>query len=178
MPLTHEWNSRKISLGKNKEIFDTELWGISEALKIALKESLSRKIRKVTIFSDSEIALRELQIVKGNAGQALRTQIYRQARQLQNRGGELIVRWIPSNRKIEGNERADRAAKDAAANGKSQTAQWSSLSHVNRKINEAQQLEIHSWHKTRSEEREGRNRNYYTHRLKTGIDPVLGRAPK
>lgn len=175
---TQGWNTYKISLGKNKENFYAELWGISEALKIALKESLGRKIRKVTIFSDSQTAMRELQTAKSNAGQALKAQICGQARQLQNRGGELTVRWIPGHKKIEGNERADRAAKDAAANGRSQTARWSSLAHVNWKINEAQRSEIHSWHEAKNEERERRSRNYYTPRPKPGIDPVLGRALK
>ena len=74
--------------------------------------------------------------------------------------------------------RADKAAKDAAANGRSQTAGWSSLTHIHRKINEAQKSEIQSWHKTRNEERERRHRSYYTPRLKPGIDSVLGKAPK
>ncbi len=175
---TYGWNIRKISLGKNKEIYDAELWGISEALKIALKESTSKKICRVTVFSDSQTALKQLRNVKSNAGQALKSQIFRLAKQLYNRGGEVIVRWIPSHKGIEGNERADNAAKEAAANGRSQTARWSSLTHVNQKINEAKQSEIHSWHQTRNEERERRSRNYYTPRLKPGIHPVLGRAAK
>ena len=147
-------------------------------MKIALKESISRKIRKITIFSDSQTALRELQSSRNNTGQALKIQIYGQARQLLNQGGDVTIRWIPGHKEIEGNERADRAAKDAAANGRSQTARWSSLAHVNRKINEARKSDILSWHNTRNEERERQNRSYYTPRLKSGIDPVLGKAPK
>ena len=70
--LLHGWNTCKISLGKNKEILDAELWGISEALKIALKESTLRKARKITIYSDSQMALKQLQGSKNNAGQALK----------------------------------------------------------------------------------------------------------
>ena len=95
--LTDGWNTRKISLGENKEILDAELWGISEALKIALKESTSRKVRKVTIFSDSQTALKQLQGFKRNAGQALKIQILKQAKQLHAQGGEVILRWIPSH---------------------------------------------------------------------------------
>ena len=105
-------------------------------------------------------------------------QILRQARQLYDRGGEVIVRWIPSHKKVEGNEQADKAARDAATNGSSQTARWSSLTRVNRKINEAKESEIHFWHQSRNEERERRNRSYYTPRLKPGIQPVLGQASK
>lgn len=44
------WNVCKISLGKNKEIWDAELWGISEALKIALRESTSQRAQRITVF--------------------------------------------------------------------------------------------------------------------------------
>lgn len=40
---SHKWEVCRISLGKNKEILDAELWGISQALKIALKEITPRK---------------------------------------------------------------------------------------------------------------------------------------
>lgn len=68
------------------------------------------------------MALKQLQSIKRNAGQALKIQIFRYARELHNRGGEVIVRWIPSHKEIKGNERANKAAKDAAANKRSQTA--------------------------------------------------------
>ena len=88
------------------------------------------------------------------------------------------MRWIPSHKEIERNERADSAAKDAAANGRSQTARWSSLTYVNQKINETKQSEIYSWHQTRNKEIERRSRNYYTSRLKPGIYPVLKQVAK
>ncbi len=45
-------------LGKNKLILDAELWAILTALDIALKETLDAKRASVTIFSDSQRALR------------------------------------------------------------------------------------------------------------------------
>ena len=38
----------------NKEILDAELWGISEALNIALKKNISRKACRITAFPDSQ----------------------------------------------------------------------------------------------------------------------------
>ena len=46
MPIDERY---KISLGKNKEILDAELWGISEAMKVTLKEK-SKKTYKITAF--------------------------------------------------------------------------------------------------------------------------------
>lgn len=176
--LTQGWNTCKSSLGKNKEILDAELWGISEALKIALKESILRKARKITVYSDSQLALKQLQGSKNNAGQALSIQIFKQAKQLHAQGRELIVRWIPSHRGFSGNELADKAAKEAAANERCQTAGWSSLTHVNRKIKEVKKLEVYTWHQARNEEREARSRSYFIPRLKPGINPVLAKASK
>ncbi len=45
-------------MGKIKEILDVELWVILTALKIALKETLDVKCALVTIFSNSQRALR------------------------------------------------------------------------------------------------------------------------
>ena len=106
-PRLFGWNVCKISLGKNKEIWDAELWGISKALKIALRESTSQRAQRITVFSDSQSALKQLQEARNNTGQALRIQIFKWSKQLYTQGKELILRWIPSHQGIEGNERAD-----------------------------------------------------------------------
>ena len=147
-------------------------------MKIAIRENTSRRAGTITVFSDSQAAIKQLQESKSNAGQALKIQILKRAKQPYIHGGELVVRWIPSHSGIEGNERADKAAKEAATDGRIQTARWSSLSHIKRKITEARNSEIHSWHQVRNEERERRSRNHYVPRLKAGIHPVLRQAPK
>jgi len=85
------WNVRKISLGKNKEILDAELWGISKALRIALRESTLQRAKRITIFSDSQSALKQLREAKNNAGQVLRIQIFKRSKQLHTQGKELIL---------------------------------------------------------------------------------------
>ncbi len=52
------WKEKGVFLGKNKEILDAELWAILTALDVALKETLNAKHASVTIFSDSQRALR------------------------------------------------------------------------------------------------------------------------
>ena len=108
-------------MGKYKEILDVELWGISEALKIALKESTSRKAHRITVFSDSQTALKQLQGAKSSAGQALKTQIFKRTKQLHTQGRKLIVRWILKHKEIEGNKQVDKATKEATANKRCQT---------------------------------------------------------
>ncbi len=124
------------------------------------------------------MAIKQLRKTKSKAGQALKIQIYKQARQLRAYGGEVIVRWIPSYGGVDRNERADKVAKKAAADSKAQVARWSSLTHVNKKITDAKNLEVYSWHQSRNEERERTSQSFYVPRIKTGIHPVLGQAPK
>lgn len=82
--------------------------------------------------------------------QTLQIQIFEQAKKkLHTYGGELIVRWIPSHNRIEGNKMADKAPKEAATNAKNQTAWQSFLSYVKRKITKAKYSEIFSWHQVR-----------------------------
>lgn len=154
------------------------LWVISQALKIALKEITPRKAGRITVYSDSQLAIKQLQATNNKEGQALISQIATQVRQLRSNGGEVIVQWIPSHSGIEGNERADKAAKEAAADTRTQVVRWSSLTHVKKKIIEAKNSEMYSWRQDRNETRERRNQTYYVPRLKFGVHPVLGRAPK
>lgn len=172
------WKSCKLALGKNKDVLDAELWGVSEALGIALRETAPRKAYKVTVFSDSQTAIRKIQATKSEAGQALRAQIVKRAKEPETSGREVTIRWVPSHSKIEGNELTDKAAKEAAAGGKTGNTQWSSLGYINRNITEARKSAVWSWHRAKNEERESRSRSYYVPRLKHGIHPVLGQAPK
>lgn len=90
----------------------------------------------------------------------------------------MTTRWVPSHDKKEGNEQADKAAKEVTIGRKIGTAQWSSLAYINRNITETKKSDIRSWHRAKNEERESRNRSYWVPRLKTGIHPVLKQAPK
>lgn len=44
-----EWQTIKVSLGQNKEIFDAEMWGISEAIKVA--EQKTSEVRHSLVIS-------------------------------------------------------------------------------------------------------------------------------
>lgn len=69
-------------LGKNKDIRDAELWVIFKALGIALKKTAFKKTYKVIVFSDSQMVLRKIQVVKFGVGQVLKVQIVKKAKEL------------------------------------------------------------------------------------------------
>ena len=174
-----EWQIVKVSLGQNKEISDAEMWGISEAIKVA--EQRTREVQHplvINMFCDSQTTINNLRECHSSGGQALKMQIYQKAQRLVQQGHDISIRWIPGHNKIEGNERADRAAKEAAGEGKVRTARWTSLAHVKRQITEEKKLQIYTWYKQKTREQESSKRGFYIPCLKTQIHPLLGKAKK
>lgn len=78
------------------------LWGISEALKIALKERLLGKLGKLRFIQNLKWRSNNSKDRKIMQAQALKIQIFKRAKKLHTYGKELIVRWIPSHQAIPG----------------------------------------------------------------------------
>ena len=106
------WRQRKIYLGRNKEVFDAEIFAIGRALEVLNERE--EEGREYTIFSDSQAALSRILHDRTGPGQALAIRAITTAREVTGRGNTLSLRWTPSHEGIEGNEQADRAAKEAA----------------------------------------------------------------
>ncbi len=114
---------QKVIQGKNKKIFDAEMWGISEAVKVAEQRCLKGpQLSVISIFCDSQHAINKLKFMDCKVGQALKAQIYQKVEQLIQQGHEISVYWVPSHSKIEGNKRADKAAREATRRERIQTA--------------------------------------------------------
>lgn len=107
--------TKSVFLGKNKEILDAELWAISDALDAAIRETSNANSTLITIFSDSQKALKVIQHpFSHKENRFLREQIYHKAGKLYNKGNSVICRWIPSHTGLVGNEKADLAARTKA----------------------------------------------------------------
>ncbi len=112
------------------------------------------------------------------AGQALKAQIYQKVKQLIQQGHEISVCWVPSHCKVEGNERADKAAKEAAGRERIRTARWTSLTHLKRQVTKEKKSQLRAWHKQKTRERESRKSGFYVPSLKAEMDPLLGENKK
>jgi ribonuclease HI len=137
------WSMLRTTLGKNNEIFDAELWGVSDALKVALE--VAHPNEAVTVFIDSQAAIQQIRYLTGGGGQAITLQIYRRALELQRKHHPVTLRWVPGHANIEGNERADKAAKEAASGLGRRTARWSSLAHVRRSVTQTASTDSQQW---------------------------------
>jgi ribonuclease HI len=167
-------------MGRNKEVFDAELYAIWVGLKAA-KDSIGAWAagpRAVTIFTDAQAALKRIRNDDPGPGQWLARRILHTERQLRQAGWTTEFRWIPGHRGIEGNEVADQWAKEGAgASGAEHLPQEeesiTTLAHVARGITEAKWREHLAWVKERC-----RGKRYYLLQERQRTDPVAFSAKK
>ena len=152
------WKREGTYLGKNKEVFDAEVFAIGQALRV-FNDRDDENIR-YTIFSDSQAALSRIQHDRTGPGQALAISAITTAGAMMDRGNTITLRWTPSHGGIDGNEQADEMAKRAAEEREGRAdplyLREASLSHLTRATTEARSTATSEWIRTRS----GRRRRY------------------
>ena len=103
---------RATSLGKNKEVFDAEVFAILRAVR--LLDERDEGGREYIIFSDAQAAVMRIYHDRCGPAQALAKAVIATVDDLYDRGNTLTVRWTPSHEGVEGNEQAGEAARHAA----------------------------------------------------------------
>ena len=79
---------------------------------------------------------------------------------------------------MEGNERADMAAKEVAGGQRIQTAKWTSLTHLKKRISEEKKAQLLTWHDQRAKERESQKSGFYIPSQKAEMDLLLSKTKK
>lgn len=121
-----DWQERVFPLPSTSDASTAEMAAISEGLAVALSQTLIRPagVRKVVIFSDSQEALSRVNELRQHkfSQEWLRDECNSVLRKLITRsqhfgrlGISVELRWVPAHSGVEGNERADTAARSAAA---------------------------------------------------------------
>jgi hypothetical protein len=134
---------------------------------------------KITIFTDSQAALKRIGNDDPGPGQWLARRILRTERQLRQAGWTTEFRWVPGHEGVEGNEVADRWAKAGAAGALGtdwlprQEESTTTLAHVARGITEAKWQEHLAWVKERC-----RGKRYHLLQERQRTDPVASSAKK
>jgi ribonuclease HI len=107
-----KWLTSWTHLGINKEIFDAELWRVLDALGIAITEA--KPSEPVTVYLDSQAAIKKKQYSIHQPGQAIALRWHPRAALPSRRQNPVTVQWVPGHLDVEGDERADQPAKQAA----------------------------------------------------------------
>ena len=140
------WQEKSIFFNNYLEIYDAELMGILQALKIAVKEQNINSYKQITVFSDSKTAIKRCLNDELGPGQEIAIEIISIARNLTEKGARLWLRWVPGHANIEGNERADTLAKKAADQPKNALyTEYTSFTYIGRAIRQEKNLSTQKW---------------------------------
>ena len=149
-----KWLGKGLALGKGKEVFDAETHAITKALEIAQKEYRINSYNTITIFSDSQKAIKRVKDDSLGPGQDLARQAIATADWLAQKGIEISIKWVPGHANIEGNERADYLAKKAAEKPKPAIISgYSSFTYIRKKLKNQNAESVQKWLLEREEKR-------------------------
>ena len=164
------WKTRPIPIGCGAEVFDAELQGAVEALRIAYRDRHRGPIR---VFIDSQAAIRRLRHTTAGPGQGLAIQACQLAKALIDRGQSVQIQWVPGHNGAEGNEQADQAAKLGAERAPRGQASRLTLAYLRRLRTKAATQAREAWlNEIRPPQGSYRPQQGWK------LDPALAKAPK
>ena len=143
------WTRRRFQLGKNKEVFDAEVFAIWQALRAL--EQRKESGRRYTVFVDSTSAITRVRDDARGPGQRFGVAAIEVQSQLAAAGNEVTIRWVPDHAGAEENEVADQYAKDPATGRAPRErlpegyAAETSLAHMTRVTTEARSRATTDW---------------------------------
>ncbi|ODM21420.1 hypothetical protein SI65_02263 [Aspergillus cristatus] len=164
------WKTQGIPLGKGYEVFDAELCGVVQALWVAWKVGDQRP---VTILLDSQAAIARLRHTQPGPGQALAIQAHAIAK-----GLHATIQWVPGHAGVEGNERADQVAKQAAGKPPGRGPKEISLAFACRARTEAVTTQKQRWLTKELSQRSQQGQRIYRPQKNWRLDPTAAVAPK
>ena len=135
-----------VRLGRNKEVYDAELYAIRQALQ-AFDERGERD-QRYTIFADSTPAIDRVATDRLGSGQRFAVEATEACDRLTSRGNLVTIRWTPAHQGVDGNETADlyaRGRPSALHAAEQAYLLETSFAHIMRLTTEARTSGTSSW---------------------------------
>ncbi|EDO04694.1 hypothetical protein SS1G_07177 [Sclerotinia sclerotiorum 1980 UF-70] len=92
-------------------VYNGELFGVTRAIEYA--SSIAYTGQKFKIYSDNQAGLYRLKTPSDHPGQANQIRAIKAAEVIRAKGAEISLNWVPGHTSVEGNELADKLAKEA-----------------------------------------------------------------
>ncbi|APA14966.1 predicted protein [Sclerotinia sclerotiorum 1980 UF-70] len=99
------------NIGTNQLVYNGELFGVTRAIEYA--SSIAYTGQKFKIYSDNQAGLYRLKTPSDHPGQANQIRAIKAAEVIRAKGAEISLNWVPGHTSVEGNELADKLAKEA-----------------------------------------------------------------
>ncbi|RAL60377.1 hypothetical protein DID88_000153 [Monilinia fructigena] len=99
------------NIGPNQLVYNGELCGVTKAIEYA--SSIACSGQKFKIYSDNQAGLYRLKTPSDHPGQAYQIRAIKAAEVIKAKGAEISLNWVPGHTSVEGNELADKLAKEA-----------------------------------------------------------------
>ena len=87
-----KWQEKRRYLGKNKELFDVELWAISDTLELSTKKTKKGNLIMIIVFTDLYTAIAKIFELKVRPVRgAIKNLIYRNTLNIRNNKYTLVL---------------------------------------------------------------------------------------
>ena len=91
----NKWQKKRRYLGENKDLFNAELWAISDALELGIKKTRNGNPTMITIFTDIQATIAKIFNSKARSGgDSIRAFIYENVHEIKSSGSQVTQRYL------------------------------------------------------------------------------------
>jgi ribonuclease HI len=102
---------KTLNIGKGQIVYNGELEGIAQAFEYAA--TVATPLQEIRVHADNQAAIYRLRTPSDNPGQAWQLRCIKAANQVNSKGANISLYWVPGHKDVAGNEKADSLAKKA-----------------------------------------------------------------
>ncbi|RDL32487.1 uncharacterized protein BP5553_08943 [Venustampulla echinocandica] len=160
-----------VNIGAEQLVYNGELEGVTQAIEYVSSIAIPRQ--KYRIYSDNQAGLHRLKTPSDNPGQDCQIRAIQATEVAIRKGASIELAWVPGHTDIEGNELADRLAKQATLEEPSSNS--TSFAYLGMKIKGIRRAEWLSYLTNYTTNKPNSNPNSYTRKFiwKIGARPLI-----